>query len=153
MRPSITLLAQLPTSVPSQSKKQPSRSEVEWDKNCQNILDCRMKDGFIPTAPVHVNIETYSPSPAVREQAEGVVGGSLAKIFDLSSVHFFDSAYIQAAFYEARFAFKSKDICQAGSCLGLNGERSVLVAHVFRVIDECENVFPGPIRVAVSTSR
>ncbi|CAK9032423.1 unnamed protein product [Durusdinium trenchii] len=84
---------------------------VEQNEHCVAVLRSRMFEKMIADGPVAEDVTTYIPSPSIKKRARGICAG-----------------------------FPCQDICQAGHCLGLQGERSYLVDHVFRVADECESV-------------
>ena len=106
-------------------------NEVENNAYCQAVIRARIQDKLAADAPIYSDVTSYTPTPD-EQLADGVVGGFPCQAAQLQTVD--GKSFTSKPFRWQRIAW-SKDISQGGAQLGLQGKRSILCNHIFRLLD------------------
>lgn len=106
------------------------RLEVECDQFCQKVLRARMEEGCLPKVGISPDVSTFSPK-GQQKRAKAICAGFPCQVTSLESFHGL-SCWV---------AFIAQGISAAGRQGGLGDWRSALVKEIFRIGDECPELY------------
>lgn len=117
-------------------------AKVERDQQCQSVIKQRMAEGLIPKARLCDDVALFKGQE--DPDALGVIGGFPCQV--MASLSNWQCSYFVPVLNDFcgwvgsdYIDFVAKDISVAGEQLGMEGERSSMVRHPFRVYDELRN--------------
>ena len=124
--------------------------QVEISEFAQSVIRARQREGHLPDVPVFGDITSFVPTSCGGEigEATGMTGGFpcqagcfCAVIDFVKHIHF---RIINVCCPAHCFC---QGICKAGGQRGLSDQRTALVAHIFRCMDDLAATLPFGLKV------
>lgn len=124
-------------------------SRVEISEFAQSVIRARQREGHLPDVPVCGDITSFVPTSCGGEigEATGMTGGFpcqaccfCAVIDFVKHIHFRIYVCCPAHCY-------CQGVCKAGGQRGLSDQRTALVAHIFRCMDDLAATLPFGLKV------
>lgn len=122
---------------------------MEISEFAQSVIRARQREGHLPDVPVFGDITSFVPTSCGGEigEATGMTGGFpcqaccfCAVIDFVKHIHFRIYVCCPAHCY-------CQGVCKAGGQRGLSDQRTALVAHIFRCMDDLAATLPFGLKV------